>query len=75
MKRNEIKELCAELAKATEAELQAKRLAFKQEMVNLGLQAATSQLQSPSRITAVRKAIARVETALTARRLAADAAN
>jgi large subunit ribosomal protein L29 len=71
MKQTEIKSLRGEIAGASEAELLAKRLSFKQELVNLSLQVATSQIQNTARITAVRKAIARIETALTAKRQAA----
>jgi large subunit ribosomal protein L29 len=72
MKNIEIKALRTELAGASEGDLAAKRLALKQELVILSLQKATSQLQNTARVTAVRKAIARVETALAAKRNAAE---
>jgi large subunit ribosomal protein L29 len=72
MKLKEINALRKELAKASVTELQAKRLEYKQELVILGLQAAGSNLQNSSRVTYVRKAIARVETALAAKANAAE---
>ncbi len=73
MTTTEIKQLNAELKAASEEQLLAKRLQFKKEMVNLGHQQASAQLENPNRITFVRKAIARIETALSVKRNAVDA--
>lgn len=64
MKNNEFKEL-------TVAELNAKGRELRQELFNLRLQQATSQLEKPSRIRSIRKDIARIETAISAKRTAA----
>jgi large subunit ribosomal protein L29 len=55
MKMSEIKDLTVD-------ELQVKGRDLRREMFNLRLQQATSQLEKPSRITILRKDIARVET-------------
>ncbi len=55
----------AELNDMTAAELAAKGRDLRQELFNLRLQKATAQLEKPSRIRILRKAIARVETRLT----------
>jgi large subunit ribosomal protein L29 len=49
----------------TTAELMAKSRDLRQELFNLRLQHATSQLEKPSRIRELRKDIARIETQLT----------
>ncbi len=55
MKMSEIKDL-------TMVELTAKSRDLRQEMFNLRLQQASSQLEKPSRIRLLRKDVARVET-------------
>jgi large subunit ribosomal protein L29 len=46
----------------TAAELSAKGRDFRQELFNLRLQQASSQLEKPSRMRELRKEIARIET-------------
>jgi large subunit ribosomal protein L29 len=48
----------------TTAELNAKGRDFRQELFNLRLQQASSQLEKPSRMRVLRKDIARIETQL-----------
>lgn len=60
MKANEIKELTVE-------ELTKKLADLKQELFNLRFQHAVNQLDNPSRLSAVRKDIARVKTAISAK--------
>jgi large subunit ribosomal protein L29 len=55
MKMSEIKDLTA-------VELTAKSRDLRQEMFNLRLQQASSQLEKPSRLRHLRKDIARIET-------------
>ena len=55
MKMSEIKDLTA-------VELSAKSRDLRQEMFNLRLQQASSQLEKPSRLRHLRKDIARIET-------------
>ena len=55
MKMSEIKDLTA-------VELTAKSRDLRQEMFNLRLQQASSQLEKPSRLRILRKDVARVET-------------
>lgn len=57
MKNAEIKDLTAD-------ELRAKGRDLRQELFNLRLQQATSQLEKPSRMRTIRKDIARIETQL-----------
>jgi large subunit ribosomal protein L29 len=57
MKINELKDL-------TVPELTAKSRELRQEMFNLRLQQASSQLEKPSRLRTLRRDIARVETRL-----------
>lgn len=61
MKMSEIKDL-------TFAELQAKNRDLRQELFNLRLQQATSQLEKTGRLRVLRRDIARIETQLTALR-------
>lgn len=61
MKMSELKDLSV-------AELTAKGRDLRQEMFNLRLQQASSQLEKPSRIRTLRRDIARIETQLSARR-------
>jgi large subunit ribosomal protein L29 len=58
MKRTNFKDL-------TITELNAKSRDLRQEMFNLRLQQASSQLEKPSRLKQLRKDIARIETQLT----------
>jgi large subunit ribosomal protein L29 len=55
MKMSEIKDLTA-------VELTAKSRDLRQEMFNLRLQQASSQLEKPSRLRLLRKDVARIET-------------
>lgn len=55
MKMSEIKDL-------TDVELKAKSRDLRQEMFNLRLQQASSQLEKPSRLRLLRKDVARLET-------------
>ncbi|MGR5915333.1 50S ribosomal protein L29 [Bacillus pacificus] len=55
MKTNDIREL-------TTAEIETKVKALKEELFNLRFQLATGQLENPTRIREVRKAIARMKT-------------
>ena len=50
------------------AELTAKSRALRQEIFNLRLQQASSQLEKPSRIRTLRRDIARIETQISSRR-------
>ena len=59
MKKSDFKDL-------TVTELNAKSRDLRQEMFNLRLQQASSQLEKPSRLKQLRKDIARIETRLTA---------
>ncbi len=58
MKMSEIREL-------TQTELQAKNRDLRQELFNLRLQQASSQLEKPTRLRVLRRDIARLETQLT----------
>lgn len=62
MKANEIRNL-------TTAELEQKTKSLKEELFNLRFQLATGQLDNPTRIREVRKAIARAKTVLHEREL------
>ncbi|MGZ9587238.1 50S ribosomal protein L29 [Paenibacillus marinisediminis] len=62
MKANEFRNL-------TTAELEQKVVGFKEELFNLRFQLATGQLDNPTRIRDVRKAIARAKTVLREREL------
>ncbi len=61
MKNSEIRELSVD-------ELTARRGSLKQEGFSLRLQQRSGQLENPSRLTAIRKDLARIETELTAKR-------
>jgi len=52
----------SELKDSTAEELTAKSRDLRQEMFNLRLQQASSQLEKPSRLRLLRKDVARVET-------------
>jgi len=62
MKANELRNL-------TTAEIEQKVAGYKEELFNLRFQLATGQLDNPSRIREVRKAIARAKTVLREREL------
>ena len=62
-----------DLKVATDDQLQTQLADLKREQFNLRFQAATSQLEKPSRVREVRKDIARIKT-LQAQRNAAAAA-
>lgn len=61
MKTNDIREL-------TTAEIETKVKALKEELFNLRFQLATGQLENPTRIREVRKAIARMKTVVREKR-------
>jgi large subunit ribosomal protein L29 len=63
----------AEMKDMTLAELTAKGRDLRQEMFNLRLQQASSQLEKPARLRTLRKDIARVETRISQLRIAANA--
>ncbi|MCP4849335.1 MAG: 50S ribosomal protein L29 [Verrucomicrobiaceae bacterium] len=58
-----------DLKEMTIEELGTQRRDLKQEMINLRVQQQSGQLENPSRIKAVRRTIARIETVLSSRRL------
>ncbi|MCU5594752.1 50S ribosomal protein L29 [Bacillus mobilis] len=62
MKTNDIREL-------TTAEIETKVKALKEELFNLRFQLATGQLENPTRILEVRKAIARMKTVVREREI------
>jgi large subunit ribosomal protein L29 len=64
MKKTEIKAL----KDMTLTELVAKSRDLRQELFNLRLQQASSQLENPARLRTIRRDIARVETAASSRR-------
>ncbi|UHA71711.1 50S ribosomal protein L29 [Paenibacillus sp. 481] len=59
----------SEFRNLTTAELELKIAGFKEELFNLRFQLATGQLDNPTRIRDVRKAIARAKTVLRQREL------
>ncbi|CAM3649673.1 MULTISPECIES: 50S ribosomal protein L29 [Saccharibacillus] len=58
-----------ELRDLTTAEIEQKVSGFKEELFNLRFQLATGQLDNPTRISVVRKEIARAKTVLRQREL------
>lgn len=58
----------SELRDLTVTELQAKNRELREEMFNLRLQQASSQLEKPARLRELRRDIARVETQMSALR-------
>ena len=64
MKFRDIKEMSNE-------ELLVQRRDFKMERINLRLQQQSGQLENPSRLRIIRRAIAQIETVLNERRIAA----
>ena len=65
MTRMKTKEFIEELNSKTVAELNNDLVEAKKELFNLRFQNATNQLSNTSRITLVRKNIARIQTVLT----------
>jgi large subunit ribosomal protein L29 len=64
MKKSERKEI----QEKTATELVAEGVKLRQEMFNLRLQQASSQLEKPSRLRTLRRDIARIETQISALR-------
>ena len=64
----------AELKDLTPQELGARSGDLRRELFNLRLQKASAQLEKSARLRTLRKEIARVETALSQRRLTQNAA-
>ena len=62
-----------ELDEMTGTDLEAKLREAKEELFNLRFQAATNQLEKPSRVREVRRTIARIQTLQTERARAARA--
>ncbi|MBT3595236.1 50S ribosomal protein L29 [Verrucomicrobia bacterium] len=63
----------SEVVELSQAELVAKGREMRQELFNLKLQKASSQLEKPSRLRDLRRGIARVETQLSVLRQQPDA--
>ena len=61
-----------ELKKKSEVELNEELVAAKKELFNLRFQNATNQLDNTSRISEVRKNIARIQTVITQKSKAAE---
>ena len=59
----------SEIKDLTDVELQAKSRDLRQEMFNLRLQQASSQLEKPARLHHLRKDIARLETQISQMRI------
>lgn len=66
-----INKFLEELREKSNEELQAELVSAKKELFNLRFQNATNQLDNTSRITAVRKNIARIQTIMTQNKIAA----
>ncbi|MBL9151454.1 MAG: 50S ribosomal protein L29 [Verrucomicrobiales bacterium] len=64
MKIKELREMSVE-------ELAARRRDLKEEMLNLRVQQQSGQLENPARIRQVRREVARIETVMTTKRVAA----
>ena len=64
-----------EYNKSSDAELATELSALKREQLNLRFQAATQQLEKPSRVKEVRRSIARIQTEQTVRAGKASAAD
>jgi large subunit ribosomal protein L29 len=64
----------ADLKVATDDQLQTQLTDLKREQFNLRFQAATNQLEKPSRVREVRRTIARIKTLQNERARAAEAA-
>jgi large subunit ribosomal protein L29 len=59
----------AEVNNLSDQELKSKIQDLKQERLNLRIQQQSGQLERPSRLKEIRKTIARIETATSARRI------
>jgi len=59
----------SEVNALSELELRNRAQELKQEKLNLRIQQQSGRLERPSRLTEIRKTIARIETALSRRRL------
>jgi large subunit ribosomal protein L29 len=64
----------ADVKALSDAELHTRIAELKQEKLNLRIQQQSGRLERPSRLTEIRKTIARVQTVLSQRRLSAAAA-
>ncbi len=64
----------ADLKVATDDQLQTQLTELKREQFNLRFQAATNQLEKPSRVKEVRRTIARIKTLQSERARAAEPA-
>ena len=64
----------ADLGVATDDQLQTQLSDLKREQFNLRFQAATNQLEKPSRVKEVRRTIARIKTLQSQRARTAEAA-
>ena len=64
----------ADLKVATDDQLQTQLTELKREQFNLRFQAATNQLEKPSRVKVVRRTIARIKTLQSERTRTAQAA-
>ncbi|MDR1191039.1 MAG: 50S ribosomal protein L29 [Verrucomicrobiales bacterium] len=64
----------ADVKALSDAELHTRIAELKQEKLNLRIQQQSGRLERPSRLTEIRKTIARIQTVLTQRRLSAPAA-
>lgn len=67
MKTKELRELSVE-------ELNARRRELRQEMLNLRVQQQSGQLENPARLSVLRREVARIETIVTERGIAASKA-
>jgi large subunit ribosomal protein L29 len=59
----------ADVKNLNDSELKSKVQDLKQERLNLRIQQQSGQLERPSRLKEIRKTIARIETAASARRI------
>jgi large subunit ribosomal protein L29 len=59
----------AEVRSLSDSELLAKKRDARQEYFNLRLQQQTGQIEKPSRLADLKKTVAKIETALSERRL------
>ncbi|WP_448580321.1 50S ribosomal protein L29 [Thermaurantiacus sp.] len=65
----------ADIKAASDADLAAELAQLKREQLNLRFQAATQQLEKPSRVREVRRTIARIKTEQAVRGRSAQAQN
>ena len=61
----------ADVKALSDSELHTRIAELKQEKLNLRIQQQSGRLERPSRLTEIRKSIARIQTTLTARKLEA----